>query len=40
MALEVIGHSEVPNKFKRKFYHTAIQPIILYDRKCWALNGQ
>lgn len=31
---------QLPIKFNENFYKTSMQPAMLYDTKCWAINKQ
>ena len=37
-ALRVLYNRRIPIKPKRKFYKTAMWPVMLYDTKCWVVK--
>ena len=36
----VLCNGKIPLKLKRKFYRTAIRPVLLYGSECWAIKYQ
>ncbi len=37
-ATGVLCNRKIPNKLKKKFYHTTIRPAMLYCSECWPLK--